>query len=735
MYKLSLVFLCLLSLLANAQNDRIVLGSAKFRTGDDKQWASPSFNDEGWATIKSNENWEDQGFENYNGFAWYRFSFNLPSSLKSHSFLKDSLRIFLARIDDADEVFLNGRLIAKDGAFPSDKDGYITVWDLIREFHISTIDQLLNWDRSNLLAVRVYDGGGAGGIFSAIPFINMIDIVDGIQLTGYFDADQPARASVVITNNNKVPLNGQVKVTTVNTNNNSVLQSITQKLTIGAHARSVFTLKSDPSSRTELKVRFTETNTGKSLSLEKTSRYILTPKPSARPRINGAMVYGARPGSPFLYKIAATGTSPITYTASGLPAGLVLDLHTGVISGRIEKVGDIKVKISASNNAGSAQKELLIRCGDLLALTPPMGWNSWNCWGLSVSDKKLRASAQAMIDKGLIDHGWTYVNIDDGWEDSVRNNNESISANAKFPDMQGLGNWLHSKGLKFGIYSSPGPRTCGGYLGSYQHEKDDANTYAGWGIDYLKYDWCSYGSIHDSKDTSFASYMKPYQVMQNALRSQKRDIIYSLCQYGMKNVWQWGDRVDGNCWRTTGDIEDTWESLKSIGFNQDKMSAYAKNGRWNDPDMLIVGEVGWGEHLHPTRLTPDEQYTHISLWCLLSAPLLIGCDMSKLDNFTLNLLTNDELIDINQDPLGKQANQIIKTDMVQVWSKELQDGTKAVGLFNLSEKFQKISVPVKELGLGQSFSLRDCWRQKDLGKYNTYSANVPPHGVVVLKIY
>jgi hypothetical protein len=228
--------------------------------------------------------------------------------------------------------------------------------------------------------------------------------------------------------------------------------------------------------------------------------------------------------------------------------------------------------------------------------------------------------------------------------------------------------------------------------------------------------------------------MKPYAVMQKALRSQSRDILYSLCQYGLKNVWQWGDKVDGNCWRTTGDIEDSWESLKEIGFNQDKMSGYARPGHWNDPDMLIVGMVGWGENLHPTRLTPDEQYTHISLWTLLSAPLLIGCDMSRMDAFTINLLTNDEVIAIDQDALGKQASRIVKNEIFQVWVKQLSDGSRAIGLFNLSDNYQKIDLPKKELGLSHPFKLFDCWRQKNLGSFNDFSSRVPPHGVLLLRL-
>lgn len=302
--------------------------------------------------------------------------------------------------------------------------------------------------------------------------------------------------------------------------------------------------------------------------------------------------------------------------------------------------------------------------------------------------------------------------------------------------MKLLGDWLHSKGLKFGIYSSPGPTTCGGYLGSYQYELNDAASYAKWGVDYLKYDWCSYEQIN-GKDTTLAAYQKPYAVMRDALLKQNRDIVFSLCQYGMKNVWEWGDKVNGNCWRTTGDIEDTWESLSSIGFSQKVQHAYTKPGRWSDPDMLIVGQVGWGENLHQTRLNPDEQYTHISLWCLLSAPLLIGCDISKMDDFTVALLSNDEVIAVNQDILGKEAKQVLVTPDYQVWMKPLEDGSHAIGIFNLTEKYKSIAIKWSELGLGKSgsVSVRDLWRQKNLGAFTEqFSSKVAPHGVTFIKV-
>jgi alpha-galactosidase len=276
----------------------------------------------------------------------------------------------------------------------------------------------------------------------------------------------------------------------------------------------------------------------------------------------------------------------------------------------------------------------------------------------------------------------------------------------------------------------------------------DAQQYAEWGIDYLKYDWCSYGRI--AKDESRPELMKPYQVMRAALDRVPRDIVYSLCQYGMGDVWEWGADVGGNCWRTTGDITDTWSSMAGIGFNQAGHEKYAGPGHWNDPDMLVVGLVGWGPQLHPTNLTPDEQYTHISLWSLLASPLLIGCDMSRIDAFTLNLLTNDEVIDISQDPLGKQASRIFNENGLQIWAKVLEDGSNAVGLFytgsereNPVDYFQwelkprkaRIVLNGKDIGVKGKFKVRDVWRQKDIGIFDDkYETEIPYHGVVLIRV-
>jgi alpha-galactosidase len=459
---------------------------------------------------------------------------------------------------------------------------------------------------------------------------------------------------------------------------------------------------------------------------------ILTPPEPPTPRINGPSVVGARPGHPFFYHVPVTGEAPVSLEAENLPPGLSLDAASGEISGVVEKAGETQVKLRAKNIRGQAGKTLRIVVGDNIALTPPLGWNSWNCFAGAVDDGKIRAAADAMVRSGLINHGWTYINIDDCWE-GKRDANGFIQSNAKFPDMTALADYVHAQDLKIGIYSSPGPKTCAGFEASWQHEEKDASQYAAWGFDYLKYDWCSYGRIAPNSDHE--ELMKPYLVMEAALRRQDRDIVFSLCQYGMGDVWEWGAQVGGNCWRTTGDIGDSWGSMSGIGFKQNGHEKWAGPGHWNDPDMLVLGKVGWG-HLHPTRLTPNEQYTHVSLWCLLTAPLLIGADMSQLDPFTFNLLANDEVLAVNQDALGQQASRKAKNGETEVWAKDLADGSKAVGLFNRGEGAAETTVQWTDLGLTGPCQVRDLWRQKDAGTHaDSFTATVPRHGVCLVRIW
>ena len=489
--------------------------------------------------------------------------------------------------------------------------------------------------------------------------------------------------------------------------------------------------------------------------------YILTPPAPTTPRINGASVFGVRPGSPFLFTIPATGERPMEFSVENLPDSLQLDEKSGRITGALKSKGEFTVTLVAKNSLGTDEKKFRIVCGDQIALTPPMGWNSWNCFAHAVSAERVKAAADALVKSGLINHGWTYINIDDYWQNhraskdptlqgAFRDTNGFIVPNVRFPNMKRLADYIHGLGLKAGLYSSPGPWTCGNCAASWQHEEQDAQTYAKWGFDYLKYDWCSFGNIPpeqlDLAKTIHSDALSPqtqdntifpYALMGKFLRAQPRDIVFSLCQYGMANVWKWGDSVNGNCWRTTGDIRDTWESMSKIGFNQDSAAPYAKPGNWNDPDMLVVGEVGWG-NLHPSRLTTDEQYTHISLWCLLASPLLIGCDMTKLDDFTLNLLCNDEVLALDQDELGKEATCVLKDGDIRVYEKELADGGHAFGIFNLGATVANWDLKaLTQFGLTGKQSVRDLWRQKNVATIDPAKDSLPltiaVHGVMLYK--
>ncbi|HLP09153.1 MAG TPA: putative Ig domain-containing protein [Opitutaceae bacterium] len=497
---------------------------------------------------------------------------------------------------------------------------------------------------------------------------------------------------------------------------------------------------------------------------------ILTPPAPATPRVNGPSVFGVRLGVPFLYSIPATGQRPMSFAVDGLPAGLAVDAATGRISGSVSESGEYSVTFRAKNALGAAEKKFRIVVGDRIALTPPMGWSSWNCWGDAVSQERVLSSARAMAEKGLRDHGWTYINIDDGWQGPRGGAFHAIQPNKKFPNMKALAEEIHALGLKFGIYSSPWTGTYAGYVGGSTDQADgsypwvecgdvdefchlnkdphapnakpawvnwkfgahsfaahDARQWAAWGVDYLKYDWFPCDVPHVAE-------------MADALRATGRDIVYSLSNTGLYDNAPDYARL-ANLWRTTGDIFDGWGSVSRNGFLQDRWAAYTGPGHWSDPDMLVLGHVGWGPNLHPTHLTPDEQYTHMSLWCLLSAPLLLGCDLTQLDDFTLGLLTNDEVLAIDQDALGKQATQVSNDNGHVVYAKTLEDGSIAVGLFNRSETAANVAVSWGPWGTlptertGMRFRVRDLWRQQDLGEFNDkFEAPVAPHGVVLVRL-
>jgi alpha-galactosidase len=358
-----------------------------------------------------------------------------------------------------------------------------------------------------------------------------------------------------------------------------------------------------------------------------------------------------------------------------------------------------------------------------LARTPPMGWNSWNRFKGEVNDKVVREIADAMVTSGLKDAGYVYINIDDTWE-GERDAKGNITSNKKFPDMRALADYVHNKGLKLGIYSSPGPNTCAGYEGSYGHEEQDARTFAAWGIDYLKYDWCGARNLYTDEEMQAV-----YQKMGDTLLASGRPIVYSLCQYGRSDVWKWGPDVGGNLWRTTGDIRDAWDSMTKIGFGQDELAAWAKPGHWNDPDMLEVGNGG---------MTDAEYKTHMSLWALLAAPLLAGNDIRTMTPAIHEILTNGEVIAIDQDKDGKQGTRLSKNGDQEVWVRSLAGRAKAVGLFNRGDQDAQMAVKWSDIGMQPAsgkLKVRDLWSHSDVADpKETFSAVVPAHGVVLLRV-
>lgn len=477
---------------------------------------------------------------------------------------------------------------------------------------------------------------------------------------------------------------------------------------------------------------------------------ILTPPPAKRPRINGARVLGVRPGRPVLFRIPATGERPLRFSATAadgaaLPAGLSFDSERGILTGALAARGDYALKFRAENAEGADEKPFMIRVGDDISLTPAMGWNSWNAFGPDVSSEKVIAAAETMVATGLADHGWTYVNIDDFWENNPaqaaskpdlagpgRLADGTVATNSRFPDMKALTDRIHAMGLRAGLYSSPGPLTCGGCIGSFGHEAQDAATYAKWGFDYLKYDHCSYRDV--TRDTE--GFLYPFLLMGRCLKAQNRDIVYSFNPgNGRHGGNVWGTIAEANSWRISGDVFDTWASVSAAIELGKRVFAYSRPGRYNDPDMLCVGPVRYND-FRESRLSPNEQYTHISLWSLMAAPLMIGCDMTKFDAFTLSLLTNDEVIEIDQDELGAAAGCIDAGDDWEVWARPMADGSVAAGLFNKSARERRVAFDLEKAGLLCKWRVRDVWRQEDVGVFSgAYEASVPGHATHLVRLW
>ncbi|MBK8884786.1 MAG: putative Ig domain-containing protein [Bacteroidales bacterium] len=474
------------------------------------------------------------------------------------------------------------------------------------------------------------------------------------------------------------------------------------------------------------------------------------------PLINPPFITSNYPGTPFLFYIPTEGARPVKWSAIGLPSGLSLDVSTGIIQGSVVEKGDYPVTLTAENDYGKTSSNLIIKIGDLLALTPPMGWNSWNTFDVNISDSLIRQIADSMESSGMKDVGYQYINIDDLWQLPYRDQNGKIQINtAKFPHgIKAVADYVHSKGLKLGIYSDAANLTCGGVAGSYGYEEQDAMDFASWGIDLLKYDYCN---APPSRDTAIIRYKR----MAEALRKTGRSIVFSICEWGEGGIpphgqaggrkpYEWASSVGGNYWRTTLDIRNSWlldvynagsNSIMQILDMNAPLADYAGPGHWNDPDMLVVG-IDTSKTTVVNRAgvkgcTMEEYRSHMSLWCLMAAPLLAGNDIRNMNLDVREILINSELIAINQDPLGKQAKRIRDDGDAEVFAKPLSDGSWAVGLLNRNDSENKnIGIEWQELGISGEMHVRDLWKHETLGRFSdNFVGHVEPHQCVVVRIF
>lgn len=516
-------------------------------------------------------------------------------------------------------------------------------------------------------------------------------------------------------------------------------------------------------------------------------REILTPPPSPAPKLTGAQLFGVRPGKPLSFRVSATGERPMRISAAGLPPGLEIDPESGWIRGPAPtEAGDYPVELAAENAHGRSTREWILRVGPTICLTPPMGWNSWYVHSEGVSEAAIRETANAMEAKGLTDHGWTYLNIDDCWMGQRDPQTKAIQPNAKFGDMRALVEFVNARGLKLGLYSTPWMSTYAGYIGGTAPNEaadyseyfldeaerqnpyqvfgrypngirkrlctigpvwlvdEDARQFAAWGIDYVKYDWKEwtlkrYGDDY-WPDKSLPMHKTPEsgitQRVHAAFADLDRDIVLSLSPEHIPEEDDFVSRYF-NLWRLTPDIHAEWSRLIAP-FTMAERLAKTRPGHYGDLDMLQIGPLGKPNRaetvFEPSPLTPSEQYFQVTLWCILTQPLLLSCDVTTMDAFDLGLVTNDEVLAINQDPLGAQGYRVAhEPGHWEIWAKDLADGGKAVALFNLSNSDQALTVTAEQLGM--SGPLRDLWRQQDLGPMEAaFTALVSPHGVVLVRV-
>ncbi len=458
-------------------------------------------------------------------------------------------------------------------------------------------------------------------------------------------------------------------------------------------------------------------------------------KPGEAPGVYGPQIFGCTPKKPFFQRIWATGKEPFKFTADRLPKGLQLDTEGGLITGQIEASGNYDFSIGVSNAKGKTVVPMSIVCGDhKLAQTPPMGWNAWNVFGETVSVAKVKEQADLLLETGLAQMGYNYVIIDDTWQ-ARREADGSIFSNKRFGDITELADYLHGRGLKLGLYSTPNLETCSGYAGSYGHEEQDAKAYAEWGVDYLKYDWCQVGS--NKENTTPEVMQEAYGRMRKALDKAPRDIVWALTPYGFGEAYKWAGDLGANSWFTDVGIQDTFESIRKNGERMGDLTKYSAPGRWNDPGWLMVGKFSPNKPRF-SNLRAAELQLQMTQWCIANAPLILSCDLRQLDPNKLypvntSLLTNPEVLAVNQDILGVPAKRTGWE--IETWVKPLIDGTVAVALLNKSDSAREVSARWWDIGKVGKQMVRDLWLRQDLGEFDQeFKAIVPRHGAMLLKI-
>jgi len=455
----------------------------------------------------------------------------------------------------------------------------------------------------------------------------------------------------------------------------------------------------------------------------------LTPSVAASPRINGPSVIGARPGRPVLWRVPVTGEAPVACTVSGLPEGLAFDPATRILSGSVSQRGEYALKVTAGNAKGKAVRTLSLKVGDAVGLTPSLGWCACGL-GEAVSADKVEAAAEALVRSGLADHGWCYVSVADLWQDKSRSADGTIRPNANFADVKGLADFLHARGLKLGLGSVTSLETARGGAGSWLHEEQDARTFAAWGCDAVTYRWVDPG--RELGGSGLSRQMLPFLLMGRAVASCGRDMLFAVCQDGVNRVATWGRCVDATSWRVSGPVRPVWRQVTGAINRQCRFWHFSEPGRVNDAGPLFVG---CSPMPNAPRLTPNELYTQVSVWSLLSSPLTLVCDVERLDPLSIGILTNDEVLEIGQDPLCAAGARVASKGRSDVWVKPLADGSFALGLVNRDMKDSEVAADLVALGFEGSWKVRDCWRQADEGVVTgRYAKGVPGHATHLVRL-